>query len=1530
MINKKKIFLFALVLNLLTVNIKTKAQTTSKIDLSNFSTTGQPMFGSGFNLNFEIPIFHVPWNSSFGPAGGIADPGFGLGQYGFEISGGSLGNIGAKLYSRNWSGGDIGVDYPVDIKLTYPSDFTFNRGDKININSSYTLNSNAKIKSQFPAAGNVGLEMYFLMRFWLNPRICFYSCISPGFDTGDLGTTLTIFDVSPNQATYAWPPEAPDYSLTRTENILPLALPENDFGFEGELDLPNVTTSSQILNNKCLRATGEDDYANINVDVFDFIGGLKIPYISTALGALDDDACFLGDQICLSYTLLSATFGVYNYNKQRFNFCPTIYSSVGFPSPVLYEVKDVNNNIIEQGQSDTIRFEVGNNVDVTYPCNYESMETSSKYDLENTFSNNTYDSIAFNFTLEAMAVGLRIEGFSTPGLYIDLPCVFYYPVFSGWSIRWKCGFDPPGFWAPPAISLGPWEFNVGPLYSQTFPLGGLPGIPWYNNSWELEGFTEQNGTNFTLKPKEFKAEIIAKSDVSCKGESDGMMQVQITNGVAPFTYYWSNGSSNTSSLRTESNNSMPAGIQFVMIEDNNGCQVVVDTLIIEPADSLHLLTSTVNNVNCNGLATGSILTNFSGGNTTYSYAWTPNISTSSNANNLSAGIYQITTTDEKGCSSSASFTITEPSALSLSISADSVSCFNGNNGSASSLVSGGTYPFSYNWSSGSSSDTAAGLSPGNYNLTVTDLNGCLISDSFNILEPTEIIYSSQSSDVNCKGGNDGTISISSSGGSGSHLFQWYSDQPSLLATTTNNINNLNAGSYIFYLRDQNNCLKSDTIYIDEPVDAISSIMTSTNVTCFNFSDGAIDLTVSGGTSPYDYLWTNGANSEDLGSLSEGNYSVTITDNNGCVLLDSLTITQPTEITQQNGFSDVGCFGESTGNITYDISGGTPPYNYLWNNGITTNNNNNLSAGTYSVISTDNNGCTIKDTVIISQPSAPISITGNTIEVSCINGGDGSIDILVNGGTLPYIYNWFDGNSVIINNNSNQLNNLSAGPYNINLVDSNNCQLDTVFFVNEPSSPLELSLISTDVNCFGEASGSINSNILGGTPPYSYDWSNSSSTPNISLLVAGNYSLTVYDDNNCRISDSIMINEPSLPLTAVSSSSDVNCQGGADGSANIIPYGGTPGYTFSWSNGMQSEEIKELSAGSYTVIITDLNGCIFNDSIVINEPSSYVQFDNIIMDSVSCFGYNDGSISIRASQGTTPYTVYFGDSIFNLYNSANDYSASNLAAGNVHINIIDNNGCHLDTNITVLEPDTLLYDFTILDVDCYGNSTGEIELDVSGGTPSYKYFWSNGLTTKNISSLLANNYSVVVKDNNDCMIEASAIVYQPDPIGIQMYISEVSCRDDNDGFIELRAIGGVPEYEYLWSNQSVSNNIYDLLPGQYIITIEDNNGCIKIDTLYVNYKDIECISPATVFTPDADGINDTWILDKIELYPNAVVQIYNQWGQMVYETKGSYIPWNGKKNGIGPILPANTYFYIIDLKNNTPAYTGTITILKSKN
>ena len=1509
------------------------SQTTTVSDYASFSTINQPMFGTGFNLNFEQEVFNVPWNVSFGPAGYIFNPGFGLGKYGFELSGGTSGNIGARFYSRNWNSGEIDIDYPVDVQLTYPQDLSFNKGDNITISSSYNLRNTAKLTSRFPQVGNVGLEMFFGMQFWLSPEMCFYACINPGFDTGPLNTTLTLFDLSSTGAIYAWPPEAPDYSLTKSTNGLPFSLPDNDFGFEGFFGLPNVQTTSQILNNKCLRANGSDTYAEIGVDVFDFIGGMKIPYISPVLAALDDDVCFLGDQVCLNYTLLSGTFKIPNTNHQNLNFCPKIYSSVGFPIPVNYTITDpLNNNTLIEGpsQSDTIRFEVGNDVNITYPCNYEYMEASPKYDLENTFSNNTYDEIGFYFTLKAMSVGIEIQGFSTPGLYIDLPCVFYYPVFSGWSIRWKCGFDPPGFWAPPPITIPGVDEEWGPLYEQTFPLGSLPGIPWFNSSWELEGFTEKSGSSHILKPKEFKAEIIAKTDVSCRGESDGMMEVQITNGVAPFTYYWSNGSSSSSSFRTDLNNSMPAGIQFVMIEDNNGCQVIADTLIIEPQDSLQLVSSNVNNVDCNGLSTGSILTNFTGGNNSYNYAWFPNVSSSATANNIPAGVYQLTTTDSKGCSTSASFIITEPDALSLSIATDSVSCFGGNNGAATSLISGGTYPFSYNWSSGSNSDTAAGLSSGNYNILVTDLNGCIISDNFNIPEPSEIIYSNQSSNVSCKGGNDGTISVSSNGGSGSHLFQWYSDQPSLLATTSSNINNLYAGNYIFFLRDQNSCLKSDTIHIYEPNDSIYSLLTSTNVTCFNISDGNIDLTAGGGTAPYDYLWSNGASSEDLNSLSEGSYSVTITDNNGCELSDSLIITQPTEITQQNGFYDVGCFGESTGNISYNINGGTPPYSYLWNNGKTTNTINNLSAGTYSVISSDDNGCLIKDTVIISQPSAPISITGNTTEVSCINGQNGSIDILVEGGTLPYNYNWFDGNSVIINNSSNQLTNLSVGPYNINLVDSNNCTFDTVFYVNEPLSPLGVSLISNNVNCFGDATGTINSNVFGGTPPYSYDWNNSSSTPNISLLVAGNYSLTVYDDNNCSISDSLLITEPSLPITAISSSNDINCQGGADGYANIIPYGGTPGYTFLWSNGMQNEEIKELSTGLYTVIVTDFNGCTFNDTIIINEPNSYVQFDSIIIDSVDCFGYSDGSISIRASQGTSPYTVYFGDSIFNLYNSANDYNVSNLAAGNVHINIIDNNGCDLDTIVTILQPDTLLYDFTILDVDCYGNSTGEIELDMSGGTPSYKYFWSNGLTTKNINSLLANNYTVVVKDDNDCMIEANTIVYQPNPIEIQMYISEVSCRDDDDGFIELRAIGGVPEYEYLWSNQSNTNNIYDLLPGEYTITIEDNNSCIKVDTLFVNYKDIECISPATVFTPDSDGINDTWILDKIELYPNAVVQIYNQWGQMVYETKGLYRPWNGKKNGIGAILPANTYFYIIDLKNDTPAYTGPITILKSKN
>ncbi len=1487
------------------------------------------MFGtSGFNLNFEQSIFHVPWNSSFGPLGAILDPGFGLGQYGFEISGGTLGNIGARFYSRNWSGGDVDVNYPVDIQLTYPDNSTFNRGDNITINSAYSVRNTAKIETRFPSSGNIGLEMYFLMRFWLTPKFCFYSCITPGFDTGNLSKTLTLFDVSPSLVTYACPPTFPSTSLTCTDPLLPFEMPDNDFGFEGSFDLPNVSTTSQILGNKCLKAVGEDAYAYVGVDVFDLIGGMKIPIISGVLAALDDDACFLGDQICLSYTLLSATFGVSNYNVQEFNFCPTVYSSVGFPSPVEYTVTDpTNNNAIVEGpsQSDTIRFKVGNDVNIKYPCNYEFMETSSEYEIENTFSNNTYDEIRFDFTLEAMKVSFEIKGFSTPGLYIDLPCVFYYPSFSGWSIKWKCGWDPPGFWAPPAITLGPWGRELGPLYKKSFPLGALPGIPWYDNSWELGGFNKENGTNHQLKPKVFEINLLAKADVSCFGLQDGSMQVQLTNGVPPYTYYWSDGSSKTVPSNTDNNTSLNAGLHFVMVEDANGCQVIVDSEILQPQDSLHLLTNSINHVDCNSNSTGSISTTFTGGNNTYNYDWSPTQTNNSNASNLSAGIYNLSVTDEKGCSSSAEFTITQPTSLSLSITTDSTTCFGINNGTASSSVSGGTSPYTYNWSNGSIVDTAAGLAPGNHTLVVTDANNCIISSNFDIYEPNPIIISQISQNVSCKGGNDGAIDLTVIGGTGSYSYVWYNDIPSALAAATQDISSLVSSNYSVFINDYNECQNTLTITINEPVDSLSSSIIASNISCFNGSDGNIDLEVSGGTSPYFYNWSNSSSSEDLQNLTIGNYIVTITDSKGCDLKDSSTLSEPSALAQSNITTNIGCHGDLTGAIDYTLTGGTPPYNYSWSSSATTEDLMNIGAGFFTINSTDNNGCKITEKIELTQPSSPLSIIGTTVPVSCQNGNNGEITSIVNGGTSPYLYNW-SINNVSINNLTETITNQPSGTYNLVVSDNNNCIENNAFTINEPDNPINVSISQTDILCNGDNTGAGSAIVSGGTSPYVYNWNNGSSSPTINSLNAGLYSLLVTDFNNCTESDSIVINEPEYSISATLTISDVSCKNGDDGFARIIPQGGTPSYSFSWSNGSNSYESNSLNAGNYTVTVTDANNCIYSDIAIVNEPSNTIQIDAIIIDSVKCKGFNDGAITIRASQGTTPYTVYLGDSTYNLYNSANDYKLENIAAGLVHINVTDANGCQVDSTVSIPEPDTINFNFSIVDADCYGSADGEVSLSVYGGTPDYKYFWSNGQTSESISNLLANTYNVVISDANNCLVEGSVKVNQPENIETYIYISEVSCKDNDDGFIELTVKGGVPGYSYLWSNNNTSSAIYELLPGKYIVEITDNNGCTKIDTIHVNFINIECISPPTVFTPDGDGINDTWVLDKLDIYTNAIVQIYNNTGRLLYETKGSYIPWNGMNNGNS--LPSATYYYIIDLQNNSPAYTGTITILKS--
>src|SRR5690606_25396859 len=287
--------------------------------------------------------------------------------------------------------------------------------------------------------------------------------------------------------------------------------------------------------------------------------------------------------------------------------------------------------------------------------------------------------------------------------------------------------------------------------------------------------------------------------------------------------------------------------------------------------------------------------------------------------------------------------------------------------------------------------------------------------------------------------------------------------------------------------------------------------------------------------------------------------------------------------------DVSCFGNTTGSITLTVSAGTAPYNFNWSNGATTQNLLNIPAGTYSVTVTDANNCsTFLSAITIQQPAGALAASVSGMQnVNCYGQSTGAINLNVSGGTSPYSYNWSNG--AVTQN----LSNLSAGSYSVTVTDANNCSTTiNAIVVAEPPAVLFASVASTsNVSCNAGANGAIDLNVSGGTSPYSFNWSNGATTEDIAGLSSGSYSVTVTDANGCTYSVSEVITQPSAGLSAsVSSTQNVNCFGGNNASVQLTGNGGTSPYSYNWSNGATSQNISSITAGVYTVTVTDANGC----------------------------------------------------------------------------------------------------------------------------------------------------------------------------------------------------------------------------------------------------------------------------------------------------------------------------------------------------
>ena len=370
--------------------------------------------------------------------------------------------------------------------------------------------------------------------------------------------------------------------------------------------------------------------------------------------------------------------------------------------------------------------------------------------------------------------------------------------------------------------------------------------------------------------------------------------------------------------------------------------------------------------------------------------------------------------------------------------------------------------------------------------------------------------------------------------------------------------------------------------------------------------------------------------------------------------------------------------------------------------------------------------------------------------------------------------------------------------------------------------------------------------------------------------------------------------------------------------------GTISYQWMFGDGTTSTDLNPnhiyLVADTFSVVLTATSswGCSqsFSQQLIIHElPQAII---STIGD--SCNNSGNGSVIITPTFGTPPFSYYLSGQFTQL-----DSIFTPLPAGQYWVTVTDSNNCHITLPAVVTQPNLLKTHIYPNNVLCYNDSSGVADLQVTGGTQPYQYIWTNGQTSEDLTDVPIGGYGVLVTDANGCFATDSVTLIQPNPLIVDSLIVQPSCLQLNDGKVFVFVSGGSGLYNYLWSTGSVLDSIINLSPNTYQITVSDANGCKSVHEYIINDNNNDCLTIWTSFSPDGDGTNDVWNIGHIELYPKCVVQIFNRWGAQLFESKGYSQPWDGTWNN--KALPAETYYYVINLGDDSEPITGTVTIIR---
>ncbi|MBT6515654.1 MAG: gliding motility protein, partial [Crocinitomicaceae bacterium] len=676
-------------------------------------------------------------------------------------------------------------------------------------------------------------------------------------------------------------------------------------------------------------------------------------------------------------------------------------------------------------------------------------------------------------------------------------------------------------------------------------------------------------------------------------------------------------------------NMVSSGTYTVTVTDDNGC---TGTGIANVGDLTGPTTSLLGSVpvSCNGSCDGSASVTVSGGSSPYTYLWSPVPGAgqgTATITDLCAGSYTVTVTDASGCQDNFTLDITEPTPVDVTITASAdVSGFGLSDGSATAAGSGGTPIYTYEWftgcppvsSTGQTGTNSIGLSSGDYSVVITDSKGCMDTTCVTINEPGAITSTVTTVDLSCYQSCDGSATVSASGGTPGYSYDWFDSTTGLTTGQTGlTASGLCAGDYYVAVTDQNGILHTSiTVTITEPtqITGTTSVISSYNgqdISCTGACDGSAQVVPSGGTAPYTYQWNDpGAQTTDIATgLCVGSYDVAVTDFNGCVETFTVVLTEPLPLSNVMSFVDASCYGVCDGEVSATPSDGTGPYTYQWNDpGLsTTQSVTGLCVGSYDVIVTDANGCTVNGTTTVSEPTQ-IVLSSDSTESNC-GLADGSVTVLIVSGDGPLTQLW---DAAAGSATTATVTGLSSGCYVVTVTDVHGCTQDRTICVTDAGAPQVEVLTLTDALCKDSCDGFAQIQVTPGTnsvPPLSFAWYDSGMMPigqttaSATGLCAGDYIAEMTDANGCVATVSLTIGEPAQLSATISSSTDVTCFGDCDGAATVVAGGGTTGYTYSWND--PSNQTTSTSTGlcptSYTVTVTDGNGCTTIVPATIGEP-----------------------------------------------------------------------------------------------------------------------------------------------------------------------------------------------------------------------------------------------------------------------------------------------------------------------------------------